>query len=144
MIFNTTYKNRDAKATINDLIGKSYSLLESIKMKGVGSKRMMIDDVSIGFKKILNEVADINYGNIEIRKKGVLVHITKGHQNFSWAIPFYQMHIYKTNSFSIHAQGNFVRFKNNKLLRENKKFLDRLLDLKIENEQNYDFYNAII
>ena len=55
MIFNTTYKNRDAKATINDLIGKSYSLLESIKMKGVGSKRMMIDDVSIGFKKILNE-----------------------------------------------------------------------------------------
>jgi len=144
VIFNTTYKNRDAKATINDLIGKSYSLLESIKMKGVGSKRMMIDDVSIGFKKILNEVADINYGNIEIRKKGVLVHITKGHQNFSWAIPFYQMHIYKTNSFSIHAQGNFVRFKNNKLLRENKKFLDRLLDLKIENEQNYDFYNAII
>jgi len=143
-MFNTTYKNRDAKATINDLIGKSYSLLESIKMKGVGSKRMMIDDVSIGFKKILNEVADINYGNIEIRKKGVLVHITKGHQNFSWAIPFYQMHIYKTNSFSIHAQGNFVRFKNNKLLRENKKFLDRLLDLKIENEQNYDFYNAII
>ena len=143
-MFNTTYKNRDAKATINDLIGKSYSLLESIKMKGVGSKRMMIDDVSIGFKKILNEVADINYGNIEIRKKGVLVHITKGHQNFSWAIPFYQMHIYKTNSFSIHAQGNFVRFKNNKLLKENKKFLDRLLDLKIDNEENYDFYNAII
>ncbi len=144
MIFNTTYKNKDATATINDLVGKSYSFLESIKMKGVGSKRMIVDDVSVGFKNILNTVSDINYGNIEIRKKGVLVHITKGHQNFSWAIPFYQMHIYKTNSFSIHAQGNFVRFKNNKLLKENKKFLDRLLDLKIDNEENYDFYNAII
>jgi hypothetical protein len=54
------------------------------------------------------------------------------------------MHIYKTNSFSIHAQGNFVRFKNNRLLKENKKFIDRLLDLKINNEKNYDFYNAII
>ncbi|PQJ79120.1 hypothetical protein [Polaribacter porphyrae] len=143
MIFNTTHKNKDATATINDLIGKPFSFLESIKRKGTGSKRMIIEDVSVGFKKVLNTVSDINYGNIEIREKGILVHITKGHKNFSWAIPFYQMHIYKTSGFSIHAQGNFVRFKNNKLLKENKKFLDKLLDLKIENEQNYDFYNAI-
>lgn len=143
MIFNTTHKNRDATATINDLIGKPYSFLESIKRRGTGSKRMIIEEVSPGFKKFLNTVSDINYGNIEIREKGILVHITKGHKNFSWAIPFYQMHIYKTSGFSIHAQGNFVRFKNNKLMKENKKFLDKLLDLKIKNEANYDFYNAI-
>ena len=71
MIFNTTHTNKEAKATINDLVGDSYSFFESIKMKGVGSKRMVIEDVSIGFKNILNSVADINYGNIEIRKKGI-------------------------------------------------------------------------
>lgn len=143
MIFNTTYINKDAKVTINDLVGDSYSFIEAIKMKGVGSKRMVIEDVSPGFKNILNSVSDINYGNIEIRKKGVLIHITKGLKNYSWAIPFYQLHIYKTSGYSIHAQGNFVRFKNNKLLKENKKFLDRLLDLKIENEKDYSFYDAI-
>lgn len=143
MIFNTTYTDKDAKVTITDLIGNSYSFIESIKMKGVGSKRMVIEDVSPGFKNILNSVADINYGNIEIRKKGILVHITKGLKNYSWAIPFYQMHIYKTSGYSIHAQGNFVRFKDNRLLKENKKFLDKLLDFKIENEKDYSFYDAI-
>ena len=56
------------------------------------------------------------------------------------SIPFYQMHIYKTSGFSIHAQGNFVRFKSNKLLKENKKFLDKLIDLKIENDKLYEFH----
>lgn len=139
MIFNTTHTNKDATATINDLLGKPYSFIQSIKLKGTGSKRMMIDDVSIGFKKIMNTVSDINYGNIELREKGLLVHINKGLKNYSWAIPFYQLHIYKTNGFSIHAQGNFVRFKSNKLLKENKKFIDKLIDLKIESDKQFDF-----
>lgn len=142
VIYNTTYKNKDAEATINDLIGKRYTFIESIKLKGTGSKRMMIEDVSIGFKKIINAVNDINYGNIEIRSKGILVHINKGLSNYSWAIPFYQLHIYKTNGYSIHAHGNFVRFKTNKLYTENKKFIDRISQLKAENEANYSFYEA--
>ena len=88
----------------------------------------------------MNTVSDINYGNIELREKGILVHINKGLQNFSWAIPTYQLHLYRTNGFSVHAQGNFVRFKSNKLLKENKKFIDKLIDLKIENDKLYEFY----
>ena len=109
-------------------------------MKGVGSKRMMITKVSSGFKDIINSVSDINYGNLEIREKGIIVHINKGLKNYSWAIPYYQLHIYKTNGYSIHGQGNFVSFANNKLLKENRNFINRLTDLKIENEKNYDFY----
>ena len=127
MIFNTTLKNKDATATINDLLGKPYSFVKAIKLGGVGSKRMIIDAVSPGFLKLINAVSDINYGNIEIREKGIVIHINKGLKNFSWAIPYYQLHTYKTEGFSIHAQGNFVRFKSNKLLKENKNFIDKLL-----------------
>ena len=140
MIYNTTHNNKEAKAQFNDLLGKPYSFLKAIKMGGIGSKRMIIEQVSSSFQKYMNTVSDINYGNIEIREKGIIVHITKGLQNFSWAIPTYQLHVYKTNGFSIHAQGNFVRFKRNKLLKENKKFLDKLIDLKIENDKQYEFY----
>ena len=143
MVFNTTYSNKEDKVSIDEIVGNSYSFLEAIKMKGIGSKRMMIEDVSIGFKNILNTVSDVNYGNIEIRKKGILVHINKGLKNYSWAIPFYQLHFYKTNGYSIHAQGNFVRFKNNKLLKENKKFIDRLSLLKVKSDENYSFYEII-
>ncbi|MFT5257727.1 MAG: hypothetical protein ACI9KF_001361 [Arenicella sp.] len=139
MIFNTTLNNKDATATMNDLLGKSYSFLKAIKMGGVGSKRMMIDAVSPGFLKVINAVSDVNYGNIELREKGIIVHINKGLKNYSWAIPYYQLHTYKTEGFSIHAQGNFVRFKNNKLLKENKQFIDKVINCKIENNKQYDF-----
>lgn len=143
MIFNTTYKNKDATVTINDLLGTSYSFIQSIKMGGTGSKRMVIEEVSHGFLTVMNAISDINYGNIELREKGIIVHINKGLKNYSWAIPYYQLHTYKTSGFSIHAQGNFVRFKNNKMLKENKKLINRILELKIENDKNYDFYEAI-
>lgn len=143
MLHNTTHVNKDTEETINNLVGKSYTFFESLKLKGVGSKRMMVSEVSIDFKDVMNTVADINYGNIEIRKKGILIHINKGLKNYSWPIPFYQLHLYKTNGFSVHAQGNFIRFRNNKLLKENKKFIDRLLDLKIEDDKKYNFYEAI-
>ena len=139
MIFNTTLKNKDATATMNDLLGKPYSFVKAIKLGGVGSKRMIIDAVSPGFLKLINAVSDINYGNIELREKGIVIHINKGLKNFSWAIPYYQLHTYKTEGFSIHAQGNFVRFKNNKLLKENKNFIDKIINYKIENNKQYDF-----
>ena len=140
MIFNTTYKNKDAASAINNLLGNSYSFLQSIKMRGTGSKRMMIEEVSHGFLKFMNVISDVNYGNIELREKGIIIHINKGLKNYSWAIPYYQLHIYKTEGFSIHAQGNFVRFRNNKLLQENKKFLNRIIAFKIENQKQYDLY----
>jgi hypothetical protein len=142
MIYNTTNKNKEAEAIFNDLLGKPYSFFEAIKLGGIGSKRMIIEEVSSGFLKIMNAISDINYANIEIREKGILVHINKGLQNYSWAIPFYQLHTYKTSGFSIHAHGNFVRFKNDKLFKENKKFIDKIILLKIENDKKYDFYEA--
>jgi len=139
VIFNTTHTDKETSKEIDTLLGKPFTLLQSIKLKGTGSKRMIIDEVSVGFKNIINTVSDLNYGNIELREKGILVHINKGLRNFSWAIPFYQLHIYKTSGFSIHAQGNFVRFKSNKLLKENKKFIEKLMDCKIKNDEQYDF-----
>jgi len=139
VIFNTTHTDKETSKEIDTLLGKPFTLLQSIKLKGTGSKRMIIDEVSVGFKNIINTVSDLNYGNIELREKGILIHINKGLRNFSWAIPFYQLHIYKTSDFSIHAQGNFVRFKSNKLLKENKKFIEKLMDCKIKNDEQYDF-----
>ena len=126
MLFNTTNNNKDTTALINEMLGISYSFIKAIKLGGVGSKRMIIEAVSPGFESLINSISDINYGNIELREKGILVHINKGLKNFSWAIPYYQLHTYKTACFSIHAQGNFVRFKSDKLLKENKNLTKKM------------------
>ena len=89
---------------------------------------MIVDKVSPNLNPILNTVSDLNYANIEMRKKGILVHVTKGQQNFTWAIPFYHLVLYKTDGMSIHAQGKFIHFKKSRNFYENKRFLRSLLE----------------
>ncbi|MDU8886354.1 hypothetical protein RXV94_09300 [Yeosuana sp. MJ-SS3] len=141
MILDTTHYNKDYKVIIEDLIGKSFSFFESIKMKGIGSKRMIIEDVSPNLNLFINSVSDINYANIELRPDGIIIHINKGHKNYSWIIPYYQLVIYKTNGTSIHAQGKYIHFLNNKMLKENRMFFKKLLENKIKNDFKYDVYN---
>jgi len=138
LILDTTYYSKELKELIEDIVGKPYSLIQSLKLKGIGSKRLMIDDVSPNMKQNLNKVSDINYANIELRPKGILIHINKGLKTFSWIIPFYHLVIYKTNGSSIHAQGKFIHFKNNLNFRENKSFFKKLLNAKVDYEQTYN------
>nr|WP_033961732.1 hypothetical protein [Psychroserpens jangbogonensis] len=139
MILDSTHPNKEHKQMINDLIGKSYSFIESIKMGGVGSKRMIIEETSPNMKQYLNLISDINYSNIEMRSDGILVYINKGLKNFIWVIPYYQLVIYKTNGTSIHAQGKFIHFKNNMPFKENKPFLNKLLDAKVKYDERFNF-----
>jgi len=137
MILNTTHTNTKHKQIIADLVGNSFSLVQKLKMNGIGSKRMIIDKVSPNMQSMMNLVSDVNYGNIELRPKGILLRINKGLENFTWIIPYYHLVIYKINGSSIHAQGKFVHFRANKTFKENKTFFDKLMDEKVKYDMLY-------
>lgn len=137
MIINTTHHSSDHKQIISDLIGAPFSLVQKLKLGGIGSKRMILDEVSPNMQSMINLVSDLNYANIELRPKGILIMVNKGLKNFTWVIPYYQLVIYKTNGSSIHAQGRFIHFKNSKTFKENKKFFDKLLDEKVKYDMQY-------
>lgn len=139
MILNTTYSNKKNKELLNNLVGKAFGFMQSLKLKGIGSKRMIVDQVSPNMQFYLNSISDANYANIELRPKGIIIYINKGLQNFSWAIPHYQLVIYRTNGFSIHAQGNFIVFRNNKMFKENKAFFNKILNEKVKFDEQYNF-----
>ena len=143
MLIETTHYNSEHKQIIADLVGSPFSLVQKLKLNGVGSKRMIIDEVSPNLQQVLNMVSDINYGNIELRPKGILIHITKGLKNFTWIIPYYHLVIYKINGSSIHAQGKFVHFRANKTFKENKKFFDKLIDQKTKYDMLYKMPDAL-
>lgn len=140
MIFDTTYSNTETTKSINNIVGKPFSFFQSLKLKGIGSKRMIIEDVSPNLRQYLNTVSDTNYANIELRPIGILIRINKGLQTFAWTIPYYHLVIYKTNGSSIHAQGRFIHFKNNKTFKENKSFFNKLLDEKVKYDMQYNFH----
>ena len=137
MILNTTHSNTEHKEIIADLVGSSFSLVQKLTMNGVDSKQMIIDKVSPNLQSIMNAVSDHNYGNIELRPKGILIRINKRLKQFTWVIPYYHLVIYKINGSSIHAQGKFVHFRANKTFKENKKFFDKLMDQKVKYDMLY-------
>lgn len=137
MIFTTTHTNIEAKELTNDILGTPFSFFQTIKMGGIGSKRMIIEEVSENIVNLVNTVSDLNYGNIELRPNGIIVMINKGLENYNWIIPYRQLVIYKTYGLSIHAQGKFIRFKNNKTFKENKNFFKKMIRLKAESQEKF-------
>tara|TARA_B100001093_G_scaffold103670_1_gene95912 strand:+ start:202 stop:636 length:435 start_codon:yes stop_codon:yes gene_type:complete len=137
LVLDTTYYNKTHKSTLEEFVGKPYRFWESFKRGGIGSKRMIVKQLSPNLKFTANITSDINYANIELRKKGILIRINKGLKNFTWAIPFYQLVFYKTDFASIHAQGRFIHFEKSRTYKENKGFFQRLMNEKIKFDEQY-------
>jgi hypothetical protein len=132
MIYNTTYNNEDFSLESTKTVGKAFSFIDRIRQGGIGSGRLMIHEISPKLKLGKLEFSEIDYGNIELRPKGIIVHYTSKLERFSWVIPYYRLNIYNSQFFSIHADGNFIQFMKNKNYKSNKKFLDRVSQAKID------------
>ena len=137
MLLNTTYKNEEHEEIMRDLVGNSFSLKKKLMMRGVGSGRMVIDEASPRLESTLMNGPDLNYANIELRPKGILIRITRRHDNFTWIIPYYHLHIYKTEGLSVHGQGQFLHFRENQMLHNNKPFFRKLSSLKLDFMKDY-------
>lgn len=144
MVFDTSYTDKSTTKAINALVGNSFSWRERFNQKGIGSKRMMIEKVSPNMNSYLNNNADISYANIELRPRGILIALTKGLSRYTWALPYHQLYMYKTNGYSIHGQGRFVHFKNNQLLKENMNFFKKITQSKVEFDAKYPPIEDII
>tara|TARA_B110000003_G_scaffold75651_1_gene77248 strand:+ start:4550 stop:4972 length:423 start_codon:yes stop_codon:yes gene_type:complete len=127
MIFKSTYTDKEKELEVEKLIGKKYGLISSIRLNGVGSKRLIVQETSQNLKKIIIQKSDLIYSNIEIRSGGVIVYIAEGLNRYSWVIPYYKLVIYKTPNYSIHSDGNFIRFSNDLNIKENLKFFKKLI-----------------
>ncbi len=141
MVFDTTYKNKYYDQQSILLVGKTFSLIDKIKQGGIGSGRLIIKSKSLKLDLGKLKFEEIDYGNIELRPKGIVVHYTRGLERFSWVIPYYQLVIYNSQFFSIHANGNFIQFSKNKNYSDNKKFIDKMISIK-NDHLNLSYYDS--
>lgn len=141
MVFNTSYKNSVYTKKSIEVVGKAFSFMEKIKMGGVGSSRLIIKELSTKLQPKNAQTIDDNFANIELRPKGIIIHFTNRLDRYSWIIPYYRLVIYRAQTFSIHANGHFIKFKKNKNYIDNKKFIDKMIDSKIE-FLNLGYYDA--
>lgn len=143
MLFNTTYNNKDYDYESELLIGKKYSFIDRLKLGGIGSGRLFIHRISEKLNLSKLKFSEIDYANIELRPKGIVVHFTNKLERFSWIIPYYRLVFYNAEFFSIHADGNFINFSKNKNYRENKNFIKKINIRKCEYMESGYFDNLV-
>ncbi len=132
MLFNITHKNDEIEESIDERVGRAFSVLKALKYGSIGSRRMLIQEMSTGLQPAEKRTSGLQYGNIELRPKGIILHINKGGQIYAWIIPYYRLSVFMSDTFTIHAEGEFIRFNKEKTLAENNKFIKKMMLLKAE------------
>ena len=131
-IYNISYKDKETDKLINEEMGNAYSLIKKLQLGGIGSRRLIIEYFSENMNHLKIKVSGLQYGNIEIRPKGIILHINQGVYTYAWTIPFFRLSIYNGDFFTIHGNGNYIQFNKEKSWKENRNFLQKLIRLKSE------------
>ncbi len=95
MLVNISYNEPKIKSTIDDLIGKPFTLRERWSMGGIGSGKLMITLTSIDIHNLLVLDQNINQCNIELRPKGIIIHFRSLLETYGLIIPYYKLKLYK-------------------------------------------------
>ena len=127
MIYDTSYNDQKITRAINVAVGKPFSLKERFKLKGIGSSRLVIDEVSEDIKAKLPTDESVQKASIELRPNGIIIHFKKFTEHFSWAIPYYKLVIYSSENFSIYENNSFIKFSKKTLRKPQLKFIKKLL-----------------
>ena len=127
MFYNTSYRNKSIDKEIDGHLGESYGLIKTFQLRGKGSGRMLIEEMSQKLFDSLDGHAGMHFTNIEQRPKGILLFFKRNTSEFTWAVPFHHLSVFKTKTYNIHAQGQYVKLRLSTVFPYNEKFLKRML-----------------
>ncbi len=131
MIKNTSYNDKEIRQEINEYVGKPYSLIKRLTMRGNGSPRFRITDASDKISEILSKNRNmINYCNMELREGGIVMGFRSILETYSWSIPYYKLSIHSTGKkYTIYSDTEHVTIENDHRSDVNRAFMKKLRSL---------------
>jgi len=133
MLLNISYNRPETKEKINKAVGKPFTLIERIKLKGTGSPKLHITSTSIEIHNLLILDINTNICNIELRPKGIIVMFRSLLETYALIIPYYKLNLYKGKSeeYSVYKDHYFIKVKaDNPAIH---KFMMKILGYKSDN-----------
>ncbi|MFL2637676.1 MAG: hypothetical protein ACJ0O2_05940 [Flavobacteriaceae bacterium] len=111
MLKNISYNNPKIIDEINNYVGKPYTILKRLKIGGIGSSKLIINSADSIIENLLNLDNNLNYCNIEIRPKGIIIHFKSILETYGLIVPFYKLKIFKgkANEYSIYIDNFFIK-----------------------------------
>ena len=137
MIYNISYKDNKQLELINNSVGKPYSLIDKIKLGGVGSPKYYIKSSDKKIDSLLILDNNDNTCNIEMRPKGIIIRFRSLLETYALVIPYFKLSIFKPtgDTYSIHSGENkviIITKTDNK-----RKFIKRILEQKTKISKDY-------
>ncbi len=133
MLLNISYNRPEIKKKIIAEVGKPFTLIERMKLNGVGSPKLHITTTSIDIHNLLVLDNNANTCNVEMRPNGIIVMFRSLLETFALIIPFYKLHLYKgkAKEYSIHRDHYHIKVRaDNPSIH---KYFKKILDYKSDN-----------
>lgn len=138
MIFEVSYYSKEKEKEINQLVGKPFSILSRIKMRGNGSQRLQVVEANSELQQLIDRQNTPPYTNIELRPHGIILWFRIKLDNYILVLPYRQLSIYKTDDlFSLHSGVWKVKLRPANQSKLDHRFLAKLLSAKAENQSSY-------
>jgi hypothetical protein len=113
MLLNISYNDPSQRRSIDQEVGKAFSLQKRWSLGGIGSKKLIINSASIDIHNLLILDQNINTCNIELRPKGIILRFRSLLETYGLVIPYYKLKIYKGKSqeYSVYLDQYFVKIR---------------------------------
>lgn len=111
MLLHVSYNDSENTRKIDAELGKPFSLLQRLKMGGIGSPKLVMTDASIQISNLMNLDNNRNVCNIELRPHGIIVGFRSNLDSYALIIPYYKLVVYKgkAEEYSIYKDSYFIK-----------------------------------
>lgn len=113
MLLNVSYNNNKVTKKIEAEVGKPFTLSERIKMRGIGSTKLIITDKSLQIHNLMILDNNRDQCNIEMRPNGIIVGFRSLLESYALIIPYHKLVIYKgkAEEYSIYRDDYFIKIE---------------------------------
>ena len=110
MLANVSYNNKAQRESIDTLVGKPFTIMNRIKLGGVGSPKLHVVSISKYIDSLFVLDHNDNTCNIEVRPNGIILRFRSLLETYGLIIPYYKLTIFKGTgeAYSIHMEHHKV------------------------------------
>ena len=119
---------------ILSLVGKPYNIWSLIKIGKIGSPRLQIISASKEIFKLLSYDNNIDWCNIELRPKGVIIRFRSLLETYGLIIPYYKLTLFKSDSNEYSFYCDTIKIK---VIAKTKNSIDFIKKILIQKTKNF-------
>ena len=94
------------RAAIDEMVGKPFTLVNRIKLGGIGSPKLHVITCSKEVNNLFLLDHNENTCNIELRPKGIVLRFRSLLETYALVIPYYKLTLFKgrSDAYSVHFE----------------------------------------